>query len=184
MQRSNPDHRPRIRGFSLVELLVGLLLAALILGLAVPSYHDWIATSELMNEAQHLANSLNRARAEAINSGFRVNLCPSAGGRTCVPTGTWDRGWILFIDANGDGQVNEGERVLWTEEAAPPGMSTIANAPLKHYVSYTSLGHARMLDGALQMGTFTLCRRGRSAVDVVLAHSGRARIARSKAVCP
>ena len=184
MQRSNPDHRPRIRGFSLVELLVGLLLAALILGLAVPSYHDWIATSELMNEAQHLANSLNRARAEAINSGFRVNLCPSAGGRMCVPAGTWESGWILFIDSNDDGQVDADERVLWTGEAAAPGITIAANAPLAHYVSYTSLGHARLRNGALQMGTFAVCRHGRNAVDVVLAHSGRARIARTTDVCP
>jgi type IV fimbrial biogenesis protein FimT len=184
MQRNDPGDRERIRGASLMELLVALVLGSLLLGLAVPAWNEWIATSQLMNEAQHLAGSLHRARAEAINSGLRVNMCPSGGGRTCVRTGTWDHGWILFIDANGDGQVNEGERVLWTEEAAPPGISTTANAPLKRYVSYTSLGHARLLDGALQMGTFTLCRRGRSAVEVVLAHSGRARIARSTAVCP
>jgi type IV fimbrial biogenesis protein FimT len=184
MQRNFSGDRQRIRGASLMELLVAFVLCSLLLVLGVPAYNEWIATAELMNEAQHLAGSLHRARSEAINSGLRVNLCPSAGGRTCAPTGTWDRGWILFIDANGDGQVNAGERVLRTEEAAPPGISTAANAPLRHYVSYTPLGHARLQDGALQMGTFTLCRRGRSAVEVVLAHSGRARIARSGAVCP
>lgn len=173
-----------MHGFSLIELLVALFLAVLMLGLAVPTYLDWIAGSEIMNEAQHLAGSMTRARAEAINSGFRVNLCPTAGGRQCVPAGTWDRGWILFIDANDDGLVDAGERVLWTEEAATPGITMAANAPLDHYVSFTSLGHARLRSGALQMGTFTVCRRGRHAVDVVLAHSGRVRIAKTKAVCP
>jgi type IV fimbrial biogenesis protein FimT len=184
VQLSNIGHRQSMRGFSLIELLVGLFLAALTLGLAVPSYHDWIAMSELMNEAQHLANGMNRARAEAINSGSRVNLCQSAGGRMCVPAGSWERGWILFIDSDGDGQVDAGERVLWTGEAAAPGITIAASAPLAHYVSYTSLGHARMRNGALQMGTFSVCRHGRNAVDVVLAHSGRARIARTTEVCP
>jgi hypothetical protein len=46
------------------------------------------------------------------------------------------------------------------------------------------MGHARMLNGALQMGTFTVCRHGRKAIDVVLAHSGRVRIARTSAICP
>ena len=168
----------------MVELVVALGLAALLICLALPTYGDWIATSEIMNEAQHLAGSLDRARSEAINGGLRVNLCQSAGGRTCVPAGSWERGWILFIDSNGDGQVNPGERVLWTSDAVAPGITMAANAPLKHYVSYTSLGHARLLDGALQMGTFTVCRRGRNAVEVVLAHSGRVRIAKTKAVCP
>ena len=98
--------------------------------------------------------------------------------------GRGERGWILFIDSNGDGQVNPGERVLWASDTVAPGITLAANAPLKHYVSYTSLGHARLLDGALQMGTFTVCRRGRNAVEVVLAHSGRVRIAKTKAVCP
>ena len=74
--------------------------------------------------------------------------------------------------------------MLWVEQAAPAGVTMAANGPLRHYVSYTSLGHARMLNGALQMGTFTVCRRGRPAVDVVLAHSGRVRIARTSAICP
>ena len=102
----------------------------------------------------------------------------------CVPAGTWESGWILFIDSNDDGQVDAGEQVLWTGEAAAPGITIAANAPLVHYVSYTSLGHARLRNGALQMGTFAVCRRGRNAVDVVLAHSGRARIARTTDVCP
>jgi type IV fimbrial biogenesis protein FimT len=51
-----------------------------------------------------------------------------------------------------------------------------ANRPLDGYVSYTSLGQARMLNGALQMGTFTVCRSGQQALHVVLAGSGRVRI--------
>ncbi len=172
------------QGFGLAEILVALAIAALLLGLGVPGYHDWIANTEMMNEARQLADNMNRARAEAIKSGFRVNLCQTAGAQECAPVGTWDRGWILFKDTNGNGDVDDGEPVLWTGDAAPPGVTVAANGPLKHYVSYTSLGHARMLNGALQMGTFTVCRKGRKAIDVVLAHSGRVRIARSGAICP
>jgi type IV fimbrial biogenesis protein FimT len=176
--------RNAMQGFTLVELVVALAVATLLVCLALPTYGEWIGMSQIMNEAQHLANSMNRARAEAINSGFRVNLCQSAGGPKCVAAGTWEGGWILFIDSNGNGQVDAGEQVLWTEEAAPSGITMAANAPLNHYFSYTSLGHARLLNGALQMGTFTVCRHGRNAVNVVLAHSGRVRIAKTKAACP
>jgi len=51
-------------------------------------------------------------------------------------------------------------------------------------VSYTSLGYARRTDGALQMGTFTVCRRGETALKVVLANSGRTRIDASPEICP
>ena len=58
------------------------------------------------------------------------------------------------------------------------------NTPVKDYVSYTSLGVARMNSGALQMGTFVLCLSGRPEVHVVLANSGRARIEKMPAICP
>jgi hypothetical protein len=41
-----------------------------------------------------------------------------------------------------------------------------------------------MLSGALQMGTFTVGRRGRNALEVVLANSGRVRIATTRERCP
>ena len=51
------------QGHTLVELVVALGLAALLICLALPTYGDWIATSEIMNEAQHLAGSLETGRA-------------------------------------------------------------------------------------------------------------------------
>jgi hypothetical protein len=51
-------------------------------------------------------------------------------------------------------------------------------------VSYTSLGHARMLSGALQMGTFVVCKPGQDALQVVLANSGRARVQPTAQRCP
>jgi type IV fimbrial biogenesis protein FimT len=59
-----------------------------------------------------------------------------------------------------------------------------ANRPLAEYVSYTGIGHARMLNGALQMGTFTVCRSGHRALDVVLAGSGRVRVDKTGRRCP
>jgi len=59
-----------------------------------------------------------------------------------------------------------------------------ANRPVGEYVSYTSIGHARMLNGALQMGTFTVCRSGHRALNVVLAGSGRVRIDKTNSRCP
>ena len=60
----------------------------------------------------------------------------------------------------------------------------LANRPLEEYVSYTDLGQARLLNGALQMGTFTVCRSGQLALHVVLANSGRVRIEKTDDRCP
>jgi type IV fimbrial biogenesis protein FimT len=170
-------------GWTLVELMVVLAVAVLLVTAAAPQYGDWIASARLANEAQQLAASMTLARAEAIKRGQRVNLCRSADRRRCAGGGGWDAGWLVYVDINRNGQIDDDEPLLRIERAAPSGIRVAANRPVEDYVSYTSLGTARMLNGALQMGTFTLCRPGLRALHVVLANSGRVRVETSRDVC-
>ena len=171
-------------GFTLVELIIALAIATLLVGVAAGAFQEWIASAQLANYARHIAETMTRARTEAIRRGHRVNLCKSFDRRQCASRGGWESGFIVFADVNHDGQVGNGESVLGIEGSAPPGITVHANKPVESYVSYTSLGHARMLNGALQMGTLTVCRRGHRALHVVLAGSGRVRIERSDSRCP
>jgi type IV fimbrial biogenesis protein FimT len=183
--RAAPTAKHReIRGFSLIELLVALFLAILLPLVALPAYRDWIAALDVTNEAQHLANGMNFARAEAIKRGRRVNLCKSVDGKQCTTASAWHGGWIMHDDGDADGQIKAGESSIRALEPVAPGVTITANHPLADYVSYTAYGHARMLSGALQIGTFTVCGKGQKALDVVLSAGGRARIARTGVACP
>ena len=166
-----------------MELVVALAIASVLATMAVPSFHDWLAAYQLANQARHLAETMTRARTEAIRRGHRVNLCKSPDRRQCADAGAWSEGFVVFVDVYRDGQVDDDEPVLAVEGPAPPGISVRANRPLDGYVSYTSLGQARMLNGALQMGTLTVCRSGQQALHVVLANSGRVRIERPGERC-
>lgn len=185
MHGSRGAHRgpPPGRGFTLVELLVALAIAAALMLLAIPVYEGWIADQRLMNHARLLAGSMNIARSEAIKRGHRVNLCKSGDGVQCASGGGWDQGFIMHDDPDRSGDVDGADAVIRAEPRAE-GIRISANRPLAHYVSYTAFGQARLLSGALQMGTFTLCKSGRRAVEVVLVASGRVRIDRIKSVCP
>ena len=173
----------RQAGLTLLELVLALAIGAMVLVLALPAYGGWIADSRLMNHARALAGSMYIARSEAIKRAYRVDLCKSADLVQCGGPG-WDRGWIMYVDENLDGQVNPGETVLRREPAARDGVTVSANTPLRNYVSYTDLGVARMMSGALQMGTFTVCLSGRRELHVVLANSGRVRIDKMSTICP
>ena len=170
-------------GWSLVEITIALAVAALLLVLGVPAYKDWIASQQLLHHAQLLAQTLTLARTEAVKHGYRVSVCKSADGRQCADVGRWDMGFLMHTDDNADGTVDADEALLLAEGPAPNDITIDANRPLDDYVSFTSLGHARMLNGALQMGTFTVCKPGRDALLVVLANSGRVRIDRSRQRC-
>jgi type IV fimbrial biogenesis protein FimT len=184
MRPLTPTARTARSGLALIELLAALALAALLLRLALPAYENWIASLQVMQEAQHLAASMNWARAEAIKRGVRVNICKSSTGSQCTPGSLWHGGWIMHVDADASGQLESASDLIRAREPLAPGVTVSANRPVADYVSYTSYGHARMLSGALQIGTLTVCVRGQAAMNVVLSAGGRARIAKSGAICP
>jgi type IV fimbrial biogenesis protein FimT len=170
-------------GLTLIELLMATAVLALLVVFAPGAYADWMAAQQVANEAHLLAETLQLARSEAIKHGYRVNVCKSADGQHCDAHAAWQSGWIVYADENRSGDVDEEESVIRRERAAPEGVGISANHPVADYVSYTPLGHARMLNGALQMGTFVVCKRGQQAIHVVLANGGRARIEKTRDPC-
>jgi type IV fimbrial biogenesis protein FimT len=168
----------RVPGFTLLELLVALAIGATLLFLGVPSWGSFIAEQQLQERADALLHTLDRARSEAIKRGGRVHVCPDASGACPGTAAAWERGWTIAATASAPPSTIAHER------PAPDDITIRGNRPVADYVSYTSAGYARRIDGALQMGTFTVCRRGHKARKVILANSGRARIERTADACP
>jgi len=167
-----------IHGFTLVELMVALALAALLTATGVHGLGAWLTEQQLRDRADALLHALQLARSEAIKRGARVDVCPTAGACADGPL-PWEGGWIVVADA-----AREAQPPILRERGAADGITIRGNRPVADYVSYTSHGRARRLDGALQMGTFTVCRPGLRARKVVLASSGRARVETVTETCP
>lgn len=174
----------RATGFTLVEVLVGLALAAGLLFAAAGSLGSWIPRAQQRNQADGLVQALHHARSEAIKRGHRVDLCPSADGVTCDGAGRWELGWLLFDDPDRDGARAAGESIVRVEARAGNGITVRGNRPVAGYVSFTAEGLARLASGALQMGTFTVCKPGLDTLEVVLANGGRPRVQEVPVRCP
>ena len=175
--------RHAARGLTLLELMTALAIGSAFLVVAVPSYRAWVADLEVRDRIEALVVTMGLARAEAIKRQARVALCPSPDGARCAPGGRWEDGWIVFADANDDGERDADEAVLLVEPRSRPGITIRGNRPVSQYVSWTSYGHARTTSGALQMGTLTVCRPGQRAVEIVLASAGRVRVDRTRTAC-
>jgi type IV fimbrial biogenesis protein FimT len=92
----------KITGFSLVELMVVLVVAAIVLGVGVPAFADFIATNRMAASVNDLLSGVHLARSEAVKRRANASMCPSADWNTANPTcnlaGRISDGWIVFVD--------------------------------------------------------------------------------------
>jgi type IV fimbrial biogenesis protein FimT len=64
------------RGFSLVELIVGVAILGVLLAIAMPAFSNWLRNAKVRTAAESVQNGLQLARAEAVRRnttvGFRL----------------------------------------------------------------------------------------------------------------
>ncbi len=141
-----------MRGFTLIELMVTVSVAAVLLGLGVPAFRQTIISNRLTSAANEFMAALTYARSEAIRRGVPVALCKSSDGANCSLGGNkWESGWMAFVDANRDGKWNSGEEILRVWPALPDGYTLRPNNNFDNYLRYDPQGAANNL------GTFAVC---------------------------
>jgi len=126
------------KGFTLVELMVVLAIAALLLVVAVPSFTDTAARAAIRSGMQDLAADLAYARSSAVTRNRSVSVCASDSAttpRTCDGS-AWQKGWITFFDADENGALDAGEDIVRMANA----ISERVNITLDNAVTFDGRG--------------------------------------------
>jgi type IV fimbrial biogenesis protein FimT len=177
--RALQGRKPPEPGFTLVEVMAVLAVVAIVASAAMPSLQALLASVRVSSAANDLLGDLLLTRSEAIQRHGRVVACKSSDGAFCTGAGGWQQGWIVFVDANGDGERGATELLLQRQGALAAGVRLTGNASLARYVAYVGNGSTRLAGGGFQAGTLTVCRESAGptvARQIIINASGRPRV--------
>lgn len=101
MKRKGSKHS----GFTLIELMITITVAAVLLGIAVPSFTSLLINNRLNSQANEMVAMFGLARSEATKRGAEVRV--AAQDAT-----DWAKGWRVLVDNNKDGDFNDAEDII------------------------------------------------------------------------
>ena len=134
--------KQRDSGYTLVEILVSIAVVSILAAIAIPSFKYVTTSNRITTEVNTLLGDMQFARAEAIKEGRSVTVCEANNTYTaCGGSTSWDNGWIVFMDLNGDGVWQAGESILRTQKAFTSGDTFVADQAGTTGVTFNRLGY-------------------------------------------
>ena len=165
-----------VRGITLIELVFTIAIGSILCAVSLPALGGLLQSGQSRSAHNALVAALNLARGTAASRQADVSICPSRDGATCDNAIWWQNGWIVFADANHDGERDSNEAILHVGQMHD-GI-VIASTAGRRHVTYRGDGTS-----AGTNLTFTFCdRRGPASADtVVISNAGRIRSGKATA---
>jgi len=154
MQGLSAMHRNlnNIRGFSLIELMVVLVIAGILMSVGLPSFRDFLATSKMAETNNILVHSIQLARSASVerleSTGVCVSDAPMDDDAVCANGSSYSNGWIVYVDSDGNGQRNATEDILERVDSPGPAFTFTPTATFENQIYFDDSGASTSIAGA------------------------------------
>jgi len=119
---TRPAEIRRAYGFTIVELLVTVVIAAMLLAYALPNFREIAVRNNVTEINNQIVQALNLARSEAVRRGAQVEVT-SVGN-----VAKWNSGWKVIPDANFNGTFDSTEISVNSGASIPTGYGVCAKS--------------------------------------------------------
>lgn len=151
--------RKNKKGFTLVELMVTVAVAAILLTIGVPSLTSVYEQVRVNNNVEKIHNIFAFARNQAISYGATVNVCSFASATSCGTDTDWSGGIRVYIT---DADNNDHE------------LKAIDSFNSQDKVKASAISMTFSPDGLSSGGNVTYCPNGKASNSqrVLISTSG------------
>jgi type IV fimbrial biogenesis protein FimT len=178
-------HPPKIRsrGFTLIELMITVSIAAILMMVAVPSFTAYRRNAELTSVANKVIGSINAARGEAMKRGMSALVVPLDNGAS------WNAGWVAFVDKSATRTRTydaSAEGTVAIQQAVPTGITVTGNGTAEGavpYIMFDASGFSRTKAGGFGALALEVKRTDVATTDqpeqtrfVIISSTGRVRV--------
>lgn len=132
-------------GYTLLQMMVTLAVAAILAAVALPSYSEVVARNRVTAAGNDLIAALQFARHEAMRRNAPVQVCGSSDGQACAG-GTWQH-WIV---RTGAGQILRSGQV-------PESVAANAAGAFSTGLQFDAAGLFHAVGNRTQEGRLELC---------------------------
>ena len=176
MRKDAPGQAP---GFSLVETMIVVAIAAILAGLTLPGFRETLQRQRAATTMHALATQLAQVRNTAITRRMPVTVCPSIGDGRCRAEPDWSAGWLAYHDPSRSNQPRSPADILREEVRPADSPVKVLGTAGRLRVRYQPSGRSGGNNLTLRICTGTELRG-----EVIVNNVGRARTRRVQGTCP